>query len=76
MRRFRVRFTTRSLMVAILLVSLNLAGAFATSRYYPRQLPSRGGYNNFSLPPSVGTTMTGSPTHTGETSGEDGESPR
>jgi hypothetical protein len=33
----RTRFTIRSLIIAVALVGLNLAGGIATSRYYPRQ---------------------------------------
>jgi hypothetical protein len=48
MRSSRLRFTTRSLMLAVLLAGLNLAGALATSSYYPRQQLVLGDLNNFS----------------------------
>ncbi len=34
MSRFRTRFTTRSLMIAVALVGLNLAGAIATAKLH------------------------------------------
>ncbi len=37
MRCPRVLFTTRGMMITVALVGLNLAGAIATSKYYPRK---------------------------------------
>jgi hypothetical protein len=39
MQLTRARFRVRSLIIAVALVGLNLAGAMATSRYYPRRQP-------------------------------------
>ena len=37
MKRFRTRFTLRSLMIAVALVGINIAGAIATAKHYPSQ---------------------------------------
>jgi hypothetical protein len=39
MRVPRVRFTVRRMMVLVALISLNLAAAISTSRFYPRPRP-------------------------------------
>lgn len=36
MTQARARFTTRSLMIAVALIGLNLAGAMATAKHYPK----------------------------------------
>ena len=50
MGSFRLRFTTRSLMLVVLLVGLNLAAALATSSDYPRQQLMLGALNNLGAP--------------------------
>ena len=55
MGSFRMRFTTRSLMLAVMLVGLNLAGALATFSYYPTQQLGLGEKNNLSAP-TIGHT--------------------
>jgi hypothetical protein len=47
MRRPRLRFKVRGLMLAVVLVGLNLAAVRETSRFYPRpRLPMPIGYGN------------------------------
>jgi hypothetical protein len=46
MRRHHSGVTTRSLILAVALVALNLAGVVATSKFYPRREIQTGGHGN------------------------------